>query len=124
MDNIKILQRFNLKKTKPRLLVLDILSSFKEPIDVKSIHSKLKKLVDRVTIYRILKCFRDNGIVFSDVDRGVEKYYLSKDRHHHVSCQKCGFTQCLPFKKLIFNIKNFADVQYRISLVGLCRRCR
>lgn len=119
----EILKQANYKLTKPRQLVLNFLEKRHDPISAGDIYNKLKKELDRVTVYRILEVFEELGIVFKE-NRGKEAlYYLADKQHHHIVCQKCGLTECVPCNHFFNKIKNFNNIKHQLILTGLCNNC-
>lgn len=119
----EILRQSNYKLTKPRKLVLDFLDKNHEPISAGDIYNKLKKDLDKVTVYRILEVFEKLNIVFKE-NRGKEAlYYLADKQHHHIVCQKCGYTECVPCNHLFNKIKNFKNIKHQLILSGVCNNC-
>ena len=91
---------------------------------------------DRITLYRTLKSFEDNGIIHEALTSGGQaKFALCgeacdnhnhHDHHVHFHCNKCGETSCIDqlSRNLIDSIPTgyeISDIQ--ISMTGICNKC-
>lgn len=111
------------KLTKPRQLILDYLKKNDHPISASNIYKHLKKNIDKATVYRILEVFEKLGIVFREIRDKGSLYYLSGQQHHHIICQKCGYSECIPCHHEFGKIKNFKNIKHQLVLSGLCNKC-
>ena len=98
------------------------------------IEGKLKN-VDRITLYRTLLAFEDNGLIHHSIDgTGQKKYalchdhcdeHVHHDNHLHFHCQSCGKTSCLhneiPTQLKLPEGYQVKDVQF--NLMGVCPDC-
>jgi Fur family transcriptional regulator, ferric uptake regulator len=90
---------------------------------------------DRVTIYRTLSSFVEQGLIHKVMDdSGTTKYALCSehcsehrhdDAHVHFSCNKCGHTFCLdhmpvPEPKLP---RSYVVQDYNFLIQGVCKNC-
>jgi len=91
---------------------------------------------DRITLYRTLKTFEENGIIHQAVDgSGVTKYALCNskscadhkhfDKHAHFLCNDCGATLCLDEKVNpdVEAPKGFEVEESYLVLKGRCQEC-
>lgn len=137
MSNID--QTLKMHKIRPTGTRREILKLFIER-DFALSHADIEKgmgeACDRVTIYRTLDTFLENGLIHKIADEGnVAKYALcdtgacSKERHRdqhlHFRCSRCGHTFCLSVVK-IPEVRLPAG--YRLSSIsmiaeGLCKTC-
>lgn len=100
-----LLLKFGLRKTGCRIDVLELFLQNSYALS----HADLEKLLgnnhDRVTLYRTLHSFKEQGLLHSIHDvSGAVKYALCKeacslhqhhDNHIHFNCSSCGQTFCL-----------------------------
>lgn len=123
----------NLKVTKPRLAVLQVLHSATTPVDVQDIQTALKLAIDQVTVYRILQSFVTAGLIRKvNLRHGHSDYEIvSASDHHHLVCLKCGliedFEGCHAdqlAKIALKNSRHFKQIQdHALELFGYCKTC-
>ncbi|MCB9802977.1 transcriptional repressor [Candidatus Nomurabacteria bacterium] len=118
-----LLKQAGLSKTQARQLILDFLEKNQNLVSAGDIYSALSAHLDRVTVYRNLEILEKAGLVFRELSEKEALYYLADKQHHHITCQKCGFTQCLPCDHFFKKIKNFSQVKHQLFLSGLCNKC-
>ncbi|MBP1744935.1 MAG: ferric uptake regulation protein, partial [Firmicutes bacterium] len=76
MDEKKFLKKFNIKITKARTAILEILENSTEALDAEEIHTVCSEKgvdLDFSTVYRTLDLFEGRGIV-EKFDLGNSKY--------------------------------------------------
>lgn len=128
------LQQKNIRPTAMRLLVLEQLSLQRVAISLSELEKSFEKS-DRVTIYRTLKTFHENGLVHAvDDGSGAPKYalceegcecILEKDMHVHFHCKVCAETFCLTNFR-IPEIKlplAFTPEEASMVVKGICAGC-
>lgn len=116
------LKQAGFKITTPRQLILEVLKKYKTPLSAKQIYQYLPQ-IDLVSIYRNLKLLTNLKIIFQEIINNETFYYLDKKLHHHIVCQKCGRTECLPCNHK-YKIKNFTNISHQLILSGLCNHCQ
>ncbi len=123
-----------IRPTAMRLLVLEALLGQETAISLSDLEKVLEKS-DRVTLFRTLKSFQENGLVHSiDDGTGAPKYALcengcecdlERDLHVHFHCRVCNETYCLP-KYKIPNIQvpdQFRSEEVNLVVKGVCGKC-
>jgi Fur family ferric uptake transcriptional regulator len=128
------LNKKSIRPTAMRLLVLEALSSQEAAISLSELEKSFEKS-DRITLYRTLKTFQENGLVHSiDDGTGASKYALceegcecniERDLHVHFHCRVCTETFCLP-KYKIPDIKlpeKFKAEEANLVVKGVCGKC-
>ncbi len=100
-----LLKTHKLKVTQARSKVLEVYLNSNYALSHSEVEDRIAKSLDRVTLYRTLKSFEDNGILHRVLDEsGVVKYSLCSgkcdthehaDHHLHLYCEKCENTYCL-----------------------------
>jgi len=98
-----LLREHDLRVTRPRLAVLQVLSEAQNPLSHNEVLHRLGETDwDPATIYRNLVKLRDAGIA-PVVSRaaGNDRYVLSREpgtahHHPHFVCDDCGAISCLP----------------------------
>ncbi|MFD2512991.1 Fur family transcriptional regulator [Pontibacter locisalis] len=130
-----LLLKFNLRKTGCRI---DVLELFLQNHFALS-HSDLEKLLgddyDRVTLYRTLHSFKEQGLVHSINDvSGSVKYALCRevcsnhqhhDNHLHFNCTRCGQTFCLDEVVIPATVlpEGYQIDSLHFSAQGICKSC-
>ncbi len=117
-----------------RLLVLKALSAQYAAISLSELEKQFEKS-DRITLYRTLKTFQENGLVHSiDDGTGAPKYALceegcecniDRDMHVHFHCRICSETFCLPKYKIpeIQLPHAFVGEEANLVVKGICGKC-
>ena len=131
----ELLVNNGLKRTLPRLKVLDILSKRDSATSQPFLEKVMGSEADRVTLYRILQTFEQKGIIHRVLDgQGTANYALCSpncsqhehhDEHLHFNCSNCQRVYCLDTVRIPkFNTPPGFSVE-RISLTasGLCSNC-
>ena len=77
MNFEELLRKHDLKRTVPRLSVLDVLSSRKSAVSQPDLEEILGKDIDRVTLYRVLKAFEEKGIIHKIIDLSGRANYAA-----------------------------------------------
>lgn len=137
MSDLKeILKSHNLKFTKNRKVILEQFISTDYALSYKDIDAMISQKLDKVTVYRTLKSFEENGIIHEVVDGSSKiKYALchsgscSTHKHHdshlHFRCDKCDKTFCLD-DYIVPNIrlpKGFKLGSQTVFVQGVCNSC-
>lgn len=131
----RILTDKNIRITPMRLLVLEALLEQEGSCGLNGIEQLLPHS-DRVTIYRTLKTFSQNGVIHP-IENGTSevKYALCKafctanehlDRHPHFHCRECNRIICLEsveIPKLQFPTGYQAE-ETTMTVKGICANCR
>ena len=134
-----VLSENNISVTLPRLIIIEEMLAFGKPITIELLIKKVGNKVATSTLYRVLKDFKNKGILEEfttpENDTVVELSLNEHDHHHHVFCSKCGEVEDITLsedieKQLGVEILNIqASSEYRIKehtldLIGLCSSCK
>ncbi|HEY8364466.1 MAG TPA: transcriptional repressor [Haloplasmataceae bacterium] len=131
-----LLTQSGLKKTKPRLMVLNVLKKAKEPLTVEEIYQDCHKkypTLNLSTVYRILDTFLEKGIVLKPLikDNTTSCYILNKHKHtHYIICQECHkmidieFCPFADYEKEIAKLTNFTILNHKLEFSGICPTCK
>lgn len=134
MQTDKILKQYQLRVTNTRKQVLQLFL-LKEGKALS--HQYLENQMDnsdRVTLYRTLKTFQDNGLIHEVNDgTGMLKYALCHeacnhvkhfDNHAHFYCNTCKETICLDEVNATLNAPNGYQInETHILMKGICNNC-
>ena len=128
------LNKKGIRPTAMRLLALEVLSRQNTTISLSDLEKSFEKS-DRITLYRTLKTFQENGLVHSiDDGTGAPKYALcedgcecdmAKDLHVHFHCRTCNETFCLPKYKIpeVELPEKFRAEEANLVVKGVCGKC-
>jgi Fur family ferric uptake transcriptional regulator len=135
-DYKDILKKENLKNTKHRNSILEVIEESSQPITADSIYLKLKEQgvsISFSTVYRVLDTLIGKGLIIktSVTDENKGLYEINSMEHkHHLLCVKCrrmlSVDGC-PLEeyereleeKLGFSIKG-----HKLEMFGLCDKCK
>lgn len=132
----KLLENHQIRRTEIRIAILEVFLDKKYALSQPEIEEIIDKKFDRVTIYRTLNSFENQGLVHKVLDTsGVSKYALChadcgshkhSDKHIHFSCQVCKNTYCLE-NIPIPNIElpeNYEFTSMSFLAEGICKHCK
>ncbi|MFN8259819.1 MAG: transcriptional repressor [Chitinophagales bacterium] len=101
----QILKHHDLRITQVRLEILQFFQNSKSALTHADLEAHFAKKFDRVTIYRTLSSFLENGLLHKiPDDSGIAKYaichhegseHTHDDHHVHFKCLKCERIECL-----------------------------
>jgi Fur family ferric uptake transcriptional regulator len=114
--------------------VLDLFSKTTHALSTKDLEEELGDY-DRVTLYRTLNSFIEQGVIHRiPDDSGVARYgmchdtCLPHDHHHdhvHFKCDDCGQMECLSsYKVPRVEVPGYEIHDANLILTGLCKACR
>jgi Fur family ferric uptake transcriptional regulator len=130
-----ILKHHDLRITQVRLEVLDFFQNKKSALTHGDLEQYFDKKFDRVTIYRTLTSFLENGLLHKiPDDSGVAKYALchhegiehTHDDHHvHFKCKKCEKIECLHSLEIpkLHLPKKYKMENANLLIEGICAVC-
>lgn len=124
-----ILQNIGLKRTKPRLLVLDVLIKAQSPLTAEQIYCSLPDhSLSLSTVYRTLELFTEKGVTTkSNIHDSVTFYYALNDKEHRhcavcLSCGQMRYMQSCPVHEL--QVDNFTVTGHKLEIYGYCEKCQ
>lgn len=128
------LKRYQIKITKPRIAIYEILQNELHGIDADFIYQSCmeKELsLNLSTVYRTLDLFEEKNLIIR-YDLGENKYHFSLVRHGHhhiVECEKCHKVINLdcPMKQiedLITKDTGFKLTEHHLEFKGICKDCQ
>jgi len=130
------LRKAGLSQTTQRMAVLKVMIHADGPLSVGEILKRTdpEQRINKVTVYRILSSFKENGIIRElPTDQGMNLYEMAclhNPIHPHFYCKTCRTMSCLPPLRLSQAQDWFAgpnafridDVHVHVN--GVCRQCR
>ncbi|HOY41828.1 MAG TPA: transcriptional repressor [Chitinophagales bacterium] len=136
MQNLEhILKHHNLRITQVRLEILQFFQTNKIALTHADLETFFSKKFDRVTIYRTLTSFLENGLLHKiPDDSGIAKYALchhegtehTHDDHHvHFKCKKCEKIECLHNLEIpkLHLPKKYKMEHANLLIEGICAYC-
>jgi len=133
----RLLGTTSLRVTRHRLDILHVLLENRTALSQNELEHRLGPLTDRVTVYRTLKTFVQEGLLHTVPDEMYGQRYALCDSHHcapakghqhdhlHFKCTTCGDTHCLedvPLPKLPMP-DGFIASEITILAKGTCKQC-
>lgn len=121
------------RSTPAQKSILKLLETSNSAMSQDMIEHEIKGEVDRVTIYRILSRFCEDGIVHKVVsDEGKSYFALCRDcgesrhfhNHFHFKCLQCGTVECLNEQVSLQLPKGYTKVNMNCWVTGFCSKCR
>ena len=123
-------KNYNFRFTPFREKVFSLFDEVEYALTLEEIEKSLYKF-DRITLYRTLKLFQDQGIIHV-VNGSVKKYAKCKDactfekhHHHHIhfTCDNCQQTECVESKSIDLKLIGYDIKEVDVSVSGLCKGC-
>jgi Fur family transcriptional regulator, ferric uptake regulator len=132
-----LLTHHHVRKTKIRIAVLDLFLHHSYALSHAEIEQHIGQQFDRVTIYRTLKSFEEQGLIHRVIDdSGAMKFAICSpssncqehqhhDQHIHFNCNKCGKTFCLDSVPIphIELPPNYQFEKLDLLAQGVCKDC-
>ncbi|MCS6967744.1 MAG: transcriptional repressor [Cytophagales bacterium] len=131
----KLLQQKGVRKTRIREAMLALFLEKGYALSHADIEGLLPQNFDRVTIYRTLKSFEEQGLIHKVPDeKGIMRYALCPegcsqaehiDSHLHFFCRQCQRTYCLhiPLPPLPLMPTGFRAEGFEWNAHGICKNC-
>ena len=128
-----ILKKHRLRITECRTDVLKFSLNQNRAFSFKNMEDAFQQY-DRVTLYRTLNSFTENGLLHKiPSDTGTVNYGLCstscspkshKHEHIHFQCNSCGKTECLPKKNIPHvDIAGYVIEEVNMIVSGICSKC-
>ncbi|MBB5336079.1 Fur family transcriptional regulator [Pectinatus brassicae] len=135
IDYKKYLNKYGIKSTKQRNLLLNILKDSMAAQSAENIYLEAKKsdkIINLSTVYRILEKFTEKNIITKTVmNDKMAAYSLTPQLHQHqlicLRCKKMILLDECPlheFEKNVEKTTEFSVTDHRLELYGYCRECQ
>jgi Fur family transcriptional regulator, ferric uptake regulator len=120
------------RSTSSKQAVQEILKNASSAMSQPMIQEQLDIAINRVTIYRILESFEEDGLIHMTMGGDGIKYYALChycSKHHHVhdhfhfQCTSCGQIECLDDKVEVKLPAGYQLASVNAVLTGVCGRC-
>lgn len=133
---LKKLESQELRRTKNREVILNVLHKAKGPLAppeiVEGCHA-LGRQVNKTTVYRELERMEQAGVVQKVILSDRKQYFELTERghHHHLVCTSCDEMQDITIEdarliaqaEIIGKKYNFLITTHAIEFFGLCKQC-
>lgn len=119
----ELLRKNNLKVTKQRLEILNLINELDDNATIKNISNKIK--IDNSTMYRIIELLLEKNVIEKNLNYNDEIYFRIKGNHiHYIKCIKCNKKEEIDICP-IENIeeKGFKILNHKIEIDGICNKC-
>ncbi|AIY78963.1 transcriptional repressor [Clostridium botulinum] len=134
MDLKEFLKNKNIKVTKGRVEILEILRISNNSLSAEKIYQICRCdniNINLSTIYRTLELFEEKDIIDKIVlEDGVFSYKLKKKTHmHFLKCDICHKEVEIPcpmiqIQELVENKTGFTLTEHNLILKGICQECK
>lgn len=128
----QILKSHKLSVTAARIDVLEFFIRQNKTLSFKDLEDEFKDS-DRVTLYRTLNSFTENGLIHKiPDDSGFATYGLCHDTcssedhkhdHMHFKCNECGTIECLDQHIPSISVPGYKVTEANLILKGVCNNC-
>lgn len=132
----KILASKKVRLTPFRVAVLEIIANCDTAIGLGQIEEELVDF-DRVTLYRTIKTFVDQGVIHEITLPGVEKKLALCDhdcqleeqghlhQHVHFKCTICEQVYCVELSRFPdIQLEGFDVSSIELNATGVCQKCK
>ena len=120
---IQIFKDKNIKETKPRLKIYNLILE-NDDISLKEIINECIE-IDKSTIYRVIELFLNKEIILKKLNNNNEIVYeLNNYDKHYIKCIKCHkkiIIDLCPLKNI--DTMGFKIVKHSIIIDGICNNC-
>jgi Fur family transcriptional regulator, ferric uptake regulator len=134
MDLEAYLKKCDIKVTKGRLSILQILLNNEDAVSVDYIFEECRKMglsIDLSTVYRTMDILEQKNIVDKfNLGEGKYTYKIKKEVHKHTLecsfCHKEVEIECpmVQIEQLIKNRTGFTLVEHDLKIKGICEDCK
>ena len=122
------------RKTKAQTAILKLLQEESNALSHDGITAKLDSEIDRVTIYRILNRFVEDGVVHRIVGDDGRQYFATSwegddhthddHQHLHFRCVVCNRVECVPGEVDYKLPEGYKVDKFNVILSGCCNECK
>lgn len=120
------------RNTPAKEMVLEMLQSAENALSQDMIEKELNGIANRVTVYRILNSFCEDGLVHKVTSDAGKSYFAlckgcqhQKHTHNHIhfQCVKCSKVECLNQKVEVILPKGYSFINMNNLVSGICNNC-
>jgi len=128
----QVLKNHKLRVTDSRMDILEFFTTQSHALTIKDLEEHFHDY-DRVTLYRTLASFADQGVLHKiPDDTGMVTYGLcydtcsSEEHHHnhvHFKCTRCGNVECINVRVPQVSIPGYQVLEANYIVNGICKSC-
>lgn len=128
MDFKEILNTKNIKYTRQRKRIIEVLQSSQNPLSLDEIQENCEE-IDFSSIYRTIKLLIENHIVSEHYFGEKKPKYslmLSKNHNHFIKCVNCGKIEEIENVCIINEVDKktqYKIIDHYMEFVGICPDC-
>lgn len=120
------------RNTPAKEMVLKMLQKSDSALSQDMIEKELNGIANRVTVYRILNSFCEDGLVHKVTSEVGKNYFAlckgcehQKHSHNHIhfQCVKCSKVECLNQKVEVILPKGYQFINMNNVVSGICNNC-
>lgn len=120
------------RNTPSKQAVLSMLKESSSALSQDMIEAKLKGVMDRVTIYRVLNSFCEDGITHRTLSDDGKYYYAlctgcshnnHTHNHFHFRCLECAVVECLTQQVVVSLPEGYTMNDANCWVSGYCKAC-
>lgn len=134
MEPIEILKEKNIKVTKGRIEIFNILKNSETSLSAEKIHQIYRCNdinINLSTVYRTLELFEEKELIEKiTLNDGVFSYKLKGKTHrHHLECDICHKEVEIPcpmlqIQEMVQNSTGFTLTDHDLVMKGICKDCK
>lgn len=131
-DLKQILKSHQLRVTDCRMDVLEYFLNQEKALSFKNLEDRFEAY-DRVTLYRTLNSFTENGVLHKiPDDSGFATYGVCYDtcdshahhhNHMHFKCDECGTIECINEHIPHIDLPGYRIKEVNLIVNGICKTC-
>jgi Fur family ferric uptake transcriptional regulator len=120
------------RNTSAKQAVFEILSASRSALSQEDIEQEVKGAMNRVTVYRVLNSFCEDGYIHKILSDDGKHYFAfcrgckeKKHRHDHVHfrCLNCHRLECMKEELKVKLPKGYKLKTANFLMTGYCRKC-
>lgn len=121
------------RNTPQKQMILSLFNERQAGLCQDEIEKLMEHKMDKVTIYRILNRFCEDGLMHKITGENGKSYFALEHHskpntqvadHYHFHCEMCNQMLCLYDKVKIELDKNFTIFQTNCVITGICPQCK
>lgn len=129
----QVLKNHKLRITDCRMDILEYFLNQKKALSFKDLEDAFDNTYDRVTLYRTLNSFTENGVLHKiPDDSGFATYGVCHEtcdadkhqhNHMHFKCNECGSIECMDEHVPHIELPGYTIEEANLILNGICKTC-
>lgn len=120
------------RNTPQKELIINLFRDRQAGICQDEVESMMEGMMNKVTIYRILNRFCEDGIMHKITDGCGKAFFVlqqnttscTKTSHHHFHCVRCNQMVCIANRIELDLEEDFTILQTNCLITGICPKCK